>query len=50
MELWSLLNFLIPDIFEDADEFESWFNFNKESSSDAGAQNQITEEGKFLVI
>ena len=25
-ELWSLLNFILPDIFEDLDTFQEWFN------------------------
>lgn len=25
MELWSLLNFLLPDVFSDASDFENWF-------------------------
>ncbi|KAJ3996635.1 SNF2-family ATP dependent chromatin remodeling factor snf21 [Lentinula boryana] len=25
-ELWSLLNFVLPDIFNDVDAFQSWFN------------------------
>ncbi|KIM88017.1 hypothetical protein PILCRDRAFT_268568 [Piloderma croceum F 1598] len=25
-ELWSLLNFILPDIFEDLDAFQDWFN------------------------
>eukprot|EP01062_Namystynia_karyoxenos_P066283 TRINITY_DN60245_c0_g1_i1.p1 TRINITY_DN60245_c0_g1~~TRINITY_DN60245_c0_g1_i1.p1 ORF type:complete len:1214 (+),score=488.41 TRINITY_DN60245_c0_g1_i1:120-3761(+) len=25
-ELWSLLNFLMPQLFDDAQEFDSWFN------------------------
>ncbi|KAL0119730.1 hypothetical protein PUN28_007876 [Cardiocondyla obscurior] len=25
-ELWSILNFLLPDIFDDLDTFESWFD------------------------
>ncbi|KAJ3973835.1 SNF2 family DNA-dependent ATPase [Lentinula raphanica] len=25
-ELWSLLNFILPDIFNDVDAFQSWFN------------------------
>lgn len=28
-ELWSLLNFLLPEIFEDLAVFESWFNINE---------------------
>lgn len=27
-ELWSLLNFLLPDIFSDLDSFQSWFDFS----------------------
>nr|GMC98672.1 ATP-dependent DNA helicase DDM1 [Ipomoea batatas] len=38
-ELWSLLNFILPDIFSSHDEFESWFNFcgkgnNEDSNED----------------
>ncbi len=25
-ELWSLLNFLLPDVFDDLKSFESWFD------------------------
>jgi len=25
-ELWALLNFLLPDIFSDSDQFDEWFN------------------------
>lgn len=24
-ELWALLNFLLPDVFSSADDFDSWF-------------------------
>ena len=27
-ELWSLLNFLMPDIFDSKDEFSEWFDFS----------------------
>ncbi|KAI5785060.1 SWI/SNF chromatin remodeling complex component [Peziza echinospora] len=27
-ELWSLLNFLLPDIFDDLDSFQGWFDFS----------------------
>jgi ATP-dependent DNA helicase len=26
-ELWSLLNFLLPDIFDDLASFQAWFDF-----------------------
>mmetsp|Transcript_46840 Transcript_46840/g.62014 ORF Transcript_46840/g.62014 Transcript_46840/m.62014 type:complete len:86 (+) Transcript_46840:828-1085(+) len=54
MELWSLLNFMMPDIFSDSDQFESWFNFNRPSGREnpAAAEDavQLSEEAKFLVI
>lgn len=28
-ELWSLLNFILPEIFHDLDLFESWFDFDE---------------------
>ncbi|XP_059293224.1 ATP-dependent DNA helicase DDM1-like [Lycium ferocissimum] len=37
-ELWSLLNFILPDIFSSHDEFESWFDlsgkYNNESEKE----------------
>lgn len=27
-ELWSLLNFLLPEVFSSSDDFDSWFNTN----------------------
>ena len=27
-ELWSLLNFLLPEIFDDLDSFHSWFDMS----------------------
>jgi ATP-dependent DNA helicase len=27
-ELWSLLNFLLPEIFDDLTSFESWFDMS----------------------
>ena len=34
-ELWSLLNFILPDIFDDLDSFQQWFNFDDMHSTDA---------------
>ena len=28
-ELWSLLNFLLPEIFSSSDDFEEWFDLGK---------------------
>ena len=32
-ELWSLLNFLLPSIFDDLDSFQAWFDFDFKSES-----------------
>ncbi|KAJ2654845.1 putative ATPase [Coemansia sp. RSA 1200] len=45
-ELWSLLNFLLPDIFDDLDSFQQWFDLDgigqsqSQSQSQSGDQNQ----------
>jgi SWI/SNF-related matrix-associated actin-dependent regulator of chromatin subfamily A member 5 len=36
-ELWALLNFLMPDIFGDAEQFDDWFSMNDET----GKENTI---------
>lgn len=45
-ELWSLLNYLIPDVFADLSTFESWFEV-KELSGESGnfeeCNNKIVE-------
>ncbi|WVO17665.1 hypothetical protein L204_105362 [Cryptococcus depauperatus] len=33
-ELWSLLNFILPDIFDDLDSFQQWFDLSSNSESD----------------
>nr|XP_018898442.1 PREDICTED: chromatin-remodeling complex ATPase chain Iswi-like isoform X1 [Bemisia tabaci] len=34
-ELWSLLNFLLPDVFGSAEDFDAWFNLNRCFGDDA---------------
>jgi len=33
-ELWSLLNFILPDIFDDLNSFRSWFDFDDVDDAD----------------
>ncbi|XP_066549670.1 lymphoid-specific helicase isoform X3 [Amia ocellicauda] len=40
-ELWSLLNFLLPDVFDDLKSFESWFDLSSISSD---AENIVHKE------
>lgn len=44
-ELWSLLNFLLPDIFDDLDTFNTWFDFSALQEKD-GHQQFMKEERK----
>ncbi|KAJ8528654.1 hypothetical protein ON010_g14675 [Phytophthora cinnamomi] len=39
-ELWSLLNFILPDVFDDLDLFESWFSFTPDAVATAAAANE----------
>jgi len=41
-ELWSLLNFLLPDIFDDLESFQSWFDFS--AIGEEGGQQIILEQ------
>eukprot|EP00054_Salpingoeca_dolichothecata_P035663 m.5941 g.5941 ORF g.5941 m.5941 type:complete len:567 (-) comp5724_c0_seq2:168-1868(-) len=40
-ELWSLLNFLLPDIFDDLSTFQRWFDF---SATDSNMGDQIVAQ------
>jgi len=42
-ELWSLLNFLLPDIFDDLDSFQAWFDFDftKDDNDDKVMQGEL---------
>ncbi|GJN10379.1 hypothetical protein PR202_ga28467 [Eleusine coracana subsp. coracana] len=42
-ELWSLLNFILPDIFSSHEEFESWFDFSAKGNEEL---QEETEEKK----
>lgn len=49
-ELWALLNFLLPKIFNSCEDFEKWFNqpfSNKVSGERTG---ELTEEQQLLII
>lgn len=43
-ELWSLLHFLLPEVFNDVDSFQSWFDFSEvleeKTDSDTKAQKR----------
>jgi ATP-dependent DNA helicase len=43
-ELWSLLHFLLPEIFNDLESFEGWFDFS--SVLDRNGQRDVVEKRK----
>lgn len=45
-ELWSLLNFLLPNIFNSVENFEDWFNAPFAEKCDV----TLTDEEQLLVI
>jgi SWI/SNF-related matrix-associated actin-dependent regulator of chromatin subfamily A member 5 len=45
-ELWALLNFLLPDIFASADQFDEWFNL--EIDDEEAKKNMISQLHKIL--
>lgn len=54
-ELWSLLNFLLPNVFKSAESFESWFaapfaNMGVSNVPTTEQQSQLTEEESLLII
>ena len=48
-ELWSLLNFLLPDIFTSLTDFESWFDFSNIGESGADAEIVAQEQHNRVV-
>ncbi|TKW30316.1 hypothetical protein SEVIR_2G027800v4 [Setaria viridis] len=47
-ELWSLLNFILPDIFSSHQEFESWFDFSGKGNEEH--QEETEEKRRVHVV
>ncbi|XP_043711558.1 ATP-dependent DNA helicase DDM1-like isoform X2 [Telopea speciosissima] len=48
-ELWSLLHYILPDIFSSLEEFESWFDLSGMCNSEA-QQEELEEKRRVQVI
>ncbi|KAL6521505.1 ATP-dependent DNA helicase ddm1 [Orobanche gracilis] len=48
-ELWSLLNFILPDIFSSHQEFESWFDFSGKLTNEA-LKEEMEEKRRAQVV
>ncbi|KAH7404858.1 hypothetical protein KP509_15G047300 [Ceratopteris richardii] len=49
-ELWSLLNFILPQIFTSRSEFQSWFDLSGSSSDGSQVQNDGRDQWRLQVI
>lgn len=49
-ELWALLNFLLPKIFNSCEDFEKWFNQPFSSKLPGEKNTELTEEQQLLII
>ena len=49
-ELWSLLNFILPTTFDNAEEFEEWFKMDREEGEDEGMSVEEKEERTMNII
>jgi ATP-dependent DNA helicase len=49
-ELWSLLNFLLPDVFHSLENFESWFDFASSVGQEGADQEILAREQRNNVI
>ena len=45
-ELWSLLNFLLPEIFDDLAAFETWFDLSDLQQADSNEKIIMQEKEK----
>ena len=48
-ELWALLNFLLPNIFNSSEDFSQWFNKPFESSVD-NSPDQVSDTSETLLL
>jgi SNF2 family DNA or RNA helicase len=49
-ELWSLLNFLLPDIFDDLENFQRWFDIEEMGAADADSHRILEREQESQVL
>ncbi|XP_017423795.1 chromatin structure-remodeling complex protein SYD isoform X2 [Vigna angularis] len=49
-ELWALLNFLLPNIFNSSEDFSQWFNKPFESAGDSSPDEALLSEEENLLI
>ena len=48
-ELWSLLNFIMPDVFSSLSDFEGWFDFSSVVGQEGASQVCLGGDGKVWI-
>ncbi|KAJ1979830.1 putative ATPase, partial [Dimargaris verticillata] len=48
-ELWSLLNFLLPEIFDDPESFQNWFDFD-DINEESGQSRIFSDEAQHSLV
>eukprot|EP00958_Prasinococcus_capsulatus_P005940 scaffold569_cov408-Prasinococcus_capsulatus_cf.AAC.34 len=48
-ELWSLLNFLLPDVFTSLEKFENWFDFSSVANANDKDKERLAEQRSQIV-
>ncbi|KZO99381.1 hypothetical protein CALVIDRAFT_534356 [Calocera viscosa TUFC12733] len=49
-ELWSLLNFILPDVFDDLDAFQQWFDFDEITSAPSDSAATLSSEQTAQIV
>ena len=49
-ELWSLLNFLLPDVFHSSEVFDSWFCLTTNTKNTDGKNEEAEKENLELIV
>jgi SNF2 family DNA or RNA helicase len=51
MELWAMLNFLMPELFESSDDFDKWFQLggtvDDKKEKQTKTEEELKEEGDY---
>lgn len=47
-ELWSLLNFLLPQIFSSSDDFDEWFDLANKDNNDLSEEEKARKNDDII--
>jgi SWI/SNF-related matrix-associated actin-dependent regulator of chromatin subfamily A member 5 len=47
-ELWSLLNFLLPDIFSSSEDFDEWFDLGNKDNTEMSEEDKAKKNDDII--